>query len=624
MSGTRPPHRPTPTGAPTEGASFVSSGGDIRGQQQQQQKRALLSTLLTTYTHPKPVTPHELVLKPNERRDGLCWSIPNNGSLSSSPCCWTEDITALALHGCPFDEYLGLRWYHVDPLLWIQRARQTIIKNSGKDATNSSQILFADYEFPVHEAVNLKVRPLKEEHSNVKSEDENCWVCIPGVITTSNCRDFATDPRRRRQRIPHFLLHADAGSDGKWKWARGSQMKADCSLFSTSFSGSTSNRSMSHHPSVDPRNLLQGKVGNCGFCAGFASIAAGFPHVVLNAFGTNSPICLSECGAVSLRLFPRGKPRYLLMDDYVLCQRDNNHETAAPSSPSMHSLVDNCLWVRLLEKAFVKLQGSYASLDGHYKYNSLYRHPARAMQLLTGAPVAIEVHYSTAVEDAEMVWDILANVTQDRCARVAHCRKRVHGLISNHGYSLLWAGTGVEKDDDRDKRVRLVCLRNPHGKRSYTGKYGFGRPLEELKRALFGRGTTKARVGNLKCFVLCEKTGRVVWQQHPRQDENGDGSHGCQAALELNDKDHDNGIFFMEFESFIEFFPIVTLVGPIRSSVENRAATVHMATLGANAANESAVVSTGNSNDVPDVVHVVQRENLSHVRTVFEAAAALR
>ena len=68
------------------------------------------------------------------------------------------------------------------------------------------------------------------------------------------------------------------------------------------------------------------------------------------------------------------------------------------------------------------------------------------MQLLTGSSVAVEVHYSP-VEDVGAVWDILANVTQNKCARVVHCRNREEGLIPNHGYSLLCASRGMGKDE---------------------------------------------------------------------------------------------------------------------------------------------------------------------------------
>ena len=211
--------------------------------------------------------------------------------------------------------------------------------------------------------------------------------------------------------------------------------------------------------SVCPQNVIQGKVGNCGFCSGFASLAAQFPHVATHAFGTSAitGAQLVRSGAFSICLYPAGKKRFILLDDYVLCI------VGTAASPSLHSLNENDLWIRLFEKIFVKLQSSYASLDGFYKWNSLFRHPARALQLITGAPIALELHYKKQQVD-EAYQTLLA--TEGTCIRVAHGRKAVDGLYTGHGYSLLWVGTIAG--------VPLACVRNPHGKRSYTGEFGRG------------------------------------------------------------------------------------------------------------------------------------------------------
>jgi Calpain family cysteine protease len=113
------------------------------------------------------------------------------------------------------------------------------------------------------------------------------------------------------------------------------------------------------------------------------------------------------------------------------------------------------IWPEYLEKVMVKVQGSYASLDGLYKFNSLYRHPARALSLLTGASLAMEVHYERHQKNA--IYEAIVT-SQGACARIVHCRQWLHGLHANHGYSLLWVGSVGQH--------RLVCLRNPHGRGS--------------------------------------------------------------------------------------------------------------------------------------------------------------
>jgi hypothetical protein len=459
-------------------------------------KQQILSRLLSLHSKTQPLAPHELVSTPASRQEGL-------KNASANPTV-SRNCIEEALNECTYDMHLSLRWYRSDPLPFLVSALEEPTK-------------FIDDEFPVHDQVYLEVSPPNQEATT----------CIPGVITSSNCRDFVTVPKRV-PRIQHFMNKAKC-DEGGWGWKRASEMQdGKCALFSAC------------SKSIDPRNVLQGKVGNCGFCSGIASVAAGFPDVIRDAFGEHSELSLSKYGAVSILMYPRGQPRYLLMDDFILCKNERDRDAyhgRNPASPSMHSLLTTDVWVRLLEKAFVKVQGSYASLDGYYKYNSLYRHPARAMQLLAGAPLALEVHYSTA--DAEIMYKIFKS-TQDRFAKVVHCRKRFEGLIPNHGYSLLWIGEG-----NGDK---WVCLRNPHGQGSYKG-YGCDGSLICNKEA-----------GELlpNCLNVCNGSGRIVWKQ---------GDSACHPVFSLRDGNHDNGIFFVKFLTFIECFPIATLVGPIKSKV---------------------------------------------------------
>lgn len=210
---------------------------------------------------------------------------------------WTAQDTLGALRDCPYDDYLGLKFYHSDPLPWIKGA--------------TGPMLFVDYEFPVHHpSVVLKKRPTP---------------VAPGIITSRNCSDFEKDGPKRSRRIKQFMQKAEC----LWTWVRGSSIQ-DSRLFSAKES------------SIDPRNVLQGSVGNCGFCSGFASLACDFATVLRDAFGDHSAICISECGAYSVCLYPKGQKRCLLMDDYILCTRNSD------ASPSLHSLERGDLWKKSL------------------------------------------------------------------------------------------------------------------------------------------------------------------------------------------------------------------------------------------------------------------------------------
>ena len=132
--------------------------------------------------------------------------------------------------------------------------------------------------------------------------------------------------------------------------------------------------------------------------------------------------------------------------------------------------------------------------------------------------------------DLHQVFSVLCR-TEDKYVRVVHCRKPLAGLHASHGYSLLRIGAFGST---------LVCLRNHHGRVSYRGKFGFG---DVEWDSAHGR-RVKEHLLTLPFFARCIETGRVIW-------------HSTRAT----DGNKDDGIFFMEFSTFVTCFPIATNVG---------------------------------------------------------------
>ena len=550
--------------------------------------RPKLSELLDKYTHKTTLSIHHAAATLKNRQEEGRAAPGFNSNCSEY---WTLEDTNRALADCEFEQHLGLKFYHEDPLPKIMEACH--VHNSHGQKTKTR--FFVDHEFPTHCFTTVKLPSHRVSSkgitSRIRGHDRHnadtggafeLTVVEPGIITDSNCQDFNLAGGKRASRVHVYAERAKASRKkdgtherGGWHWVRGSSM-SNHRLFSSP-QNDNSKTSGSDCDSVHPRNIIQGRIGNCGFCSGFASIAACDPSIFRDAFGKLSPDCLTSCGAVSLRLYPNGRPRYILLDDYILCCKMNdttsssskNHHHHHLGSPSIHSLIEEDLWIRLVEKAFAKIQGSYASLDGYYKYNSLYRHPARAMQLLTGAALALEIWYgqqqqqnqNDRVSNSEgtnqvfnsnnvtsnIVFNLLVQ-TQGNYARVAHCRSTTMGLRSNHGYSLLWIGSVAQG-------VKLVCLRNPHGKGSFHGPYGYG--LDAWK----GRGEILDCLQGMDVFEKCHANGKVRWQgdDRDRLHKKTEQQHNTASGLE----DHDEGIFFMEFSEFMKCFPAVTIVGPL-------------------------------------------------------------
>lgn len=148
---------------------------------------------------------------------------------------------------------------------------------------------------------------------------------------------------------------------------------------------------------------------------------------------------------------------------------------------------NNELWVMLLEKAYAKLRGSYATLCGGRMY--------AAMIDLTGAPYR-EIDL-TSVENFEMMvdnsmWELLlsndamgyiqsaASLGEDHMSVGGdrHAEEGSSGLVGGHAYAIL-------RVKETKCGVRLLEMRNPwgHGGMEWTRDWSDKSPLwtEELK-----------------------------------------------------------------------------------------------------------------------------------------------
>ncbi|KAK2001573.1 calpain family cysteine protease [Colletotrichum falcatum] len=122
----------------------------------------------------------------------------------------------------------------------------------------------------------------------------------------------------------------------------------------------------------------------------------------------------------------------------------------------------NETWLPLLEKAYAKAHGDYASIEGGYT--------GEAIEDLTGG-VTSEI-YTTDILDKEYFWNKkLLKVNQDwllGCSTGFASRGRGErkGIIEMHAYSVMKA---VDMDGHR-----LVLLRNPWGKGEWKGAWSDG------------------------------------------------------------------------------------------------------------------------------------------------------
>ncbi|CAE6479474.1 unnamed protein product [Rhizoctonia solani] len=125
---------------------------------------------------------------------------------------------------------------------------------------------------------------------------------------------------------------------------------------------------------------------------------------------------------------------------------------------------ENETWVPLLEKAYAKLHGDYAAIDGGLA--------ADAIEDLTGG-VSTIFHLHDILDEDEFWTDELMKVNEDRLFgcyiyKMAGGDEEttVNGLFSAHAYSVISAMEVNEK--------RFLRIRNPWGKTEWTGAWSDG------------------------------------------------------------------------------------------------------------------------------------------------------
>lgn len=151
----------------------------------------------------------------------------------------------------------------------------------------------------------------------------------------------------------------------------------------------------------------------------------------------------------------------------------------------------NQLWVPFLEKAYAKIHGSYQAISGG--------HVAEAFLDLTGAPTLQIVWHagraaaegsSSVYNDPKKLWEDLKRWRRQKLPMGCGTDRSAGGLIGMHAYSILdvreLTNVGVDFFRDRlvkgtlgnvsgfteyDGKLRLLRVRNPHGKGEWKGEF---------------------------------------------------------------------------------------------------------------------------------------------------------
>lgn len=122
---------------------------------------------------------------------------------------------------------------------------------------------------------------------------------------------------------------------------------------------------------IEPNDIQQGGLGNCYFLAVLSAMAE-FPDRIKSLFYTRDR---NDAGCYLVCMFINGKPMPIILDDWI----PTRFGQAAFSKSKQDEL-----WAILLEKAWAKIQGTYARTEGGMC--------ATAAAHLLGVPTAVHQH----------------------------------------------------------------------------------------------------------------------------------------------------------------------------------------------------------------------------------------
>ena len=224
--------------------------------------------------------------------------------------------------------------------------------------------------------------------------------------------------------------------------------------------------------SIEPNDILQGKLGDCWLMSAVASLSER-PELVQRLFITKR---VNRKGFYRLRFCIGGMWRTVTVDDYFPCE--------PKGGPIFSRGNGNELWVLLIEKAYAKIHGSYTLLKNGWAHE--------AMLDLTGCPTLsyefsddnvrklIETHeFWNMMRRYDDAGYLISGNTPGQDNLTEYKRPSSGGgLVPGHAYAIIQC-----KEAHGNK---LLNIRNPWGNFEWDGKWCDSSPLwtHEMKEAV--------------------------------------------------------------------------------------------------------------------------------------------
>eukprot|EP01067_Filipodium_phascolosomae_P005470 Filipodium_phascolosomae@DN3552_c0_g1_i1.p1 len=241
---------------------------------------------------------------------------------------------------------------------------------------------------------------------------------------------------------------------------------------------------------ISSRDICQGQLGDCWLLAAMSTLAE-WPGAIERMFITKE---VDPRGKFRLRLFDPavGRWKVIIVDDYIPVDR-LMWENRGIAVPKFTKPNQNEMWVMILEKAFAKMCGSYAALEGGQElwalgvmtggdHSRMYKKTSQGnwkrLDMMFGEGTNRRAASWKVNEEkllSDQLWDALLGFYQ-RKSVMCVAGNGGGGVVSGHSYSVLRVTVA--------KRIRFVELRNPWGQGEWQGPWSDNSPLWQQNPAV--------------------------------------------------------------------------------------------------------------------------------------------
>lgn len=205
-------------------------------------------------------------------------------------------------------------------------------------------------------------------------------------------------------------------------------------------------------------DINQGEIGDCYFLSAISAMAE-YEDRFKEIFITKKK---TENGCYEIKLYINGIPKIVVLDDFIPIKNKHNPNWYLAHCKS------NEIWVQLLEKAWAKINGSYAS--------TIAGLPSEAFSVLTEAPCFSYFNKKFSPDD---LWKLILDADQNQyiiCTNSSGDAAEKSGIVKGHAYTIVSAY--------QHGNIRLLKIRNPWGNFEWNGDFSdkSSKWTEDLKR----------------------------------------------------------------------------------------------------------------------------------------------